>query len=147
MKGVIKPDHSPSNKFEILVVGLPVLLTPTTMGALEDELDKAELPDKTAASGGNSTATEIEITIPIHHKGEMAAMEAWYLESKDPVLPTYKKAATFTYYTISGAVAASYAGVGVFPSKRSLPEQDMEGEGELGVCTWTLSIDDHQPIG
>jgi len=148
MKGVIKPDHSPSNKFAVIVVGLTVpQITPTTMGSLEDELNKAELPDRTAASGGESAPTELEVTIPVHHKGEMAAMEAWYRESKDPVSPTYKKAATFVYYTISGGVAAAYAGVGVFPSKRALPEQDMEGEGEMGVCTWTLSIDDHQPIG
>lgn len=145
MKGVILPNPSTGNKFSIMVAGLP-LLTATTMGKLEDELKKFDLPDNTTASGGESKPTELEFTIPLHHKLEMLAMEAWYAESHDPVLPSYKKEAVITYYTMAGDVpAAVYLASGVYPSKRGLPEQDMSKEGELGVCTWTLSIDSAVP--
>jgi hypothetical protein len=145
MKGAIKPDHMATNKYELLVLGLPPL-TPTEISGLEDELQTTELPDRTRASGGNRGPSEMEITLPMHHLVEQAAMELWYKESQDPVVPSYKKVATLLHKSISGAVLRTYSLIAVFPTKRVLPDLEMSNEGEMAVVKWTLSVDDILPV-
>lgn len=145
MKGTILPDHMATNKYQLLVLGLPPL-TPTEVSGIEDELETTKLPDRTVASGGNRNATEVEISLPMHHTVEQAAMELWFKESQDPVAPSYKKAATLIHKSISGAVTKTYSLIAVFPKKRALPDLEMENEGELAVVKWTLSIDDVLPV-
>ncbi len=145
MKGAIKPDHAPVNNYELLFLGLPSL-TPVEMSGLEDELQTTELPDRTRASGGNRGPSEFDIAIPMHHKTEIAAMEIWYREGQDPVLPTYKKPGTVIWKTVSGAVAASRTLVGAFVSKRVDPDGEMANEGEQANVTYTISVDDILPL-
>ncbi len=145
MKGVIKPDHMPTNKYELVIIGMPPL-TPTTMSGLEDELETFDMPDKTVVSGGNRKAGEFEITIPLHHKVEMAAMELWFQEGQDPVSPLYKKPGTAIYKSISGTVISAYALIGAQVVKRKLPDADMGSEGEIALATWTIKLDDHKPV-
>lgn len=145
MKGAIQPNHMSTNKYQLLVLGLPPL-TPTEVSGIEDELETTTLPDRTVASGGNRGASEMEISLPMHHLVEQAAMEVWFKESQDPVLPSYKKVATLIHKSISGAVLKTYSLIAVFPKKRSLPDLEMQNEGELAVVKWTLSIDDVLPV-
>ena len=145
MKGKIKPDHMPVNKYELIVIGLPPF-TPVTVSGIEDELQTVDLPDRTKASGGNRGPSEVVITLPMHHLAEQAAMEIWFAESQDPVSPTYKKIGTLIHKSNSGQVFRSYTLKDVFPSKRSLPELDMANEGEQAVVEWTLQVDDVLPI-
>jgi|SRR5690606_2416877 len=145
MKGEIQPDHMPANKFTLQVVGLVDLRVQEVSG-LEDEIQVVDLPDRTVASGGVRNATEFDIMIPMHHTPEMAAMEAWFRESQDPVSPTYKKPCTLIHHSISGAADRSYTLLGVFPKKRTLPDLDKADEGEMTLCTWTLSVDDIVPL-
>ena len=141
MKGDIRADHIPVNKYVFAVLGL-IDMTVTAVSGLEDELQTTELPDRTRASGGNRGPTEFEITIPAHHLSEQVAMELWFRESQDPVLPTYKKPCTLTLKSISGNLIYSISLIGVFPTKRGTPDLEMANEGELAGIVWSMSADD-----
>jgi len=145
MKGVIQPDHIPTNNYELLILTLPKI-TAVTMSGIEDELETTELPDRTVASGGNRKATEVTLGVPMHHLVEQAALEVWFTEAQGPVSPSYKKAGTLLYTSASGEVVRSYTVIGVFPKKRSLPEGEMKNEGEQANVEWVFSIDDLLPI-
>jgi hypothetical protein len=145
MKGVLKPDHIAVNNFELLVLGMPALTVLEVKG-LDDELQKTELPDRTMASGGNRKATEFTMKLPMHHLVEQAAMEIWFREGQDPVLPTYKKAATLIHKSISGQVLRTYSMIGIFPFKRTLPDLEMKNDGEMATTEWSMSVDDVLPI-
>lgn len=145
MLGDINPDHIPTNKYQLLILGLPPL-TCTEISGLETELVTAEMPDRSVVSGGQQSASEFTIMIPEHHIVEQAAMEAWLIESTDPVLPTYKKVGTLLAMSISGGTVVSKSLVGVFPKKRALPDREMVNEGEMAAVEWTLSVDQVLPI-
>lgn len=140
MKGSIRPAHIPLNKYVLQVFGLPPL-TPITVSGIEEELQAVDLPDRTRASGGHTGPVEFTIAIPMHHTIEMAAMEVWFRESQDPVLPTYKKPVTLIHQPIGPGAARVYQMIGVFPTSRALPDLDLANEGELAVVEWTLSAD------
>lgn len=145
MKGSIQSDHMPTNKYLLQIVGL-LPITATEISGIEDELETTELPDRTMASGGNRKASEFTMKVPLHHAAEQAAMEIWFRESQDPVLPTYKKPCTLTHQSISGNASRNFSLVGVFPKKRKLPDLEMKNEGELAVVEWTMSADDILPL-
>lgn len=145
MKGVIDPDHIPVNKYELNFLGI-VGLTPTEVSGLEDELETTDLPDRTRASGGNRGPSEITIMLPMHHTVEQAAMEIWYRECQDPVLPTYKKVGTLRHNSLSGNISRSFTLNGSFITKRVLPDLELENEGEMASVEWTISVDDIIPI-
>lgn len=145
MKGEVQKDHMPDNKYQYLVLGL-LPLTVVEMSGIEDELNKTELPDQTIASGGSRKPTEFTISIPLHHREEQAAMEAWYREAQDPVSPSYKKIGTLLNKSLSGTKVASWSTAGVFPWKRATGELKMGGEGAMLVVEWSLSADEIVPI-
>lgn len=145
MKGVIQPDHMPVNKYRLIVTGLPDLVL-TEISGIEDELETADLPDRTRATGGNRKAIDFTMMLPLHHRVEQAAMELWYREGQDPVSPGYKKAATLVHTSISGNTTASFTLVNVFPTKRALPDLEMVNEGEMAAVEWSMSADDIEPI-
>lgn len=145
MKQVLQADHIAVNNYELLVLGIPPL-TPVEISGIEDELETTDLPDRTVASGGNRGTGDWTMMVPMHHLVEQAAMEAWFLESQDPVLPTYKKVATLIHKSISGAVLRTYSMTGLFPYKRALPDLEMENEGEMANVEWSMKHDTINPI-
>lgn len=145
MKGAIKPDHMPVNNYQLLILGFPPL-TFTKISGLEDEIEKAKMPDRTVASGGNRAASEIVASMPLHHKAEQLIMETWFRESQDPVLPTYKKTGTLIVRSISGLVVSARALSGVWPFKRKDADMEMDNEGEIALVEWSISIDDVKPL-
>lgn len=145
MKQTLLPDHIPVNNFDLIVVGAPVLQF-VTFDGLEEELDTVDLPDRTKASGGNTKAIETTATHPMHHTIEDAYLELWFAEGQDPVIPTYKKAATLLNRSISRLNVRSFNCIGMFPSKRKTPDNDMANEGELAVKEWTFMIDRVLPL-
>lgn len=145
MKGAIKPDHIPVNKYTLTVLGLPPL-TPVEISGLEDELETAEMPDRTVATGGNRKASEFTMMIPQHHLTEQAAMELWFREGQDPVSPTYKKVATLIAKSLTGNVTVTRSLIGVFAKKRKDPDKEMKNEGEIALVEWTMSVDDILPV-
>ena len=140
MKGVLAPDHIPKNKYTLRVLGLPPI-TFTAVGGLEEELETVDLPDRTRASGGNTKPIEFTVRVPTHHVVERIAMENWYQEGKDPVLPTYKKVGTLTKRSLSNIAFVSYIITGLFISDRKTQDLEMENEGELDEIEYTLSGD------
>jgi hypothetical protein len=144
MKGVIAPDHVPVNNYQMIVNGLPPLVF-TEVSGIEDELEKVDLPDRTTASGGNRKSTEVTVKLPAHHVVMRQAMENWYKEGQDPVSPTYKKNATYILTSLSRLQAISYRLTGVWVSGRTLPDGEMENEGEMAVIEYTLTVDDIDP--
>jgi len=145
MKGDIRADHIPINKWTLLVLGMP-MLTITEQSGIEEELETTDLPDKTRASGGNTLPVEFTAKIPMHHLEEQVAMELWFASCKDPVSPLYKKAATLIHKSISSRVLKTYSLIGMFPTKRKLPDLDMNNEGEYASVEWTFSADLPLPI-
>lgn len=145
MKGVIDPDHIAVNKYRLQFLGF-VNLTPVEIGGLEDELETTDLPDRTRASGGNRGPSEFTIMLPMHHTVEQVAMETWFRESQDPVLPSYKKQGTLIMERISGQGDRSFTVTGAFPTKRVLPDLEMANEGEMATVEWTISVDDIIPV-
>lgn len=145
MKGAIKEDHIPTNNYQLLLLGLPPI-TVVTLSGIEDELQTVELPDRTQASGGNRTATEFTIGVPMHHLIEQAALELVFKEGQDPVTPTYKKTGTLIHKSITGTLLRTFTLVGAFVSKRALPDLEMNAEGEQAIVEWTIKVDDILPL-
>lgn len=145
IKGVIQESHIGVNKFAMFVVGLPPL-TPTTVGGLEEEIASIELPDKTTASGGRTGIVELTMSIPTHHVEEEAAMEIWFLEGQDPVLPTYKKAATLTMTAIDDGTIRAFAFTDLWCFKRTLPDRELDNDGEMSATEWGLKASQMLPL-
>jgi len=145
MKGSIQPGHIPVNKYQLLFVGLPQI-TAITVSGIEEELQTIDLPDRTKASGGNTGSSECTIAVPLHHTVEIAAMEAWFRESQDPVTPTYKKSGSLLMGSVSlTGPTRTVQLINVFPTKRKYPDLEMEDEGKMATVEWTLSIDQILP--
>jgi len=140
VKGAIQADHIPKNKYRLKVVGLPDI-TFTFVGSLEEELETVDLPDRTAASGGNTKYTEFNVRMPTHHVAERIAMENWFVEGQDPVSPNYKKVGTLTKQSLSSMAQANYLMQGLFVKKRMTPDLEMSNEGELDELEWTMCCD------
>lgn len=147
MKGVIDDNHIPLNKAEMYVIGtISPSFTIVQVSGLEEEVETRDLGNKTKASLGRTGPVEFEISIPMHHTLEVAAMELWYKETQDPVTPTYKKPCTFVFNSVDGSIGKTYSLAGVFPAKRKTPIFAMENVGGMATLTWEMKADDMLPI-
>jgi len=141
MKGTISKDHIPASKYQLLFVGMPPL-TITEISGIENELDVAELPDRTVASGGRTKPSEFTFRIPAHETVQLAALELWYSMCKGDVDPAYQLSGTLIMQSISGNLLRTYSVIDAFPSKRVLPELSLESEGEMTTIEWTMRCQD-----
>lgn len=146
MKHVLLPDHIPTNKYSFVVAGLGGTITATSVGALEREIDKVELPDRTAASGGRTKPIEFEIKVPAHHLEEIALMDNWLEQAQDPVDPNYKKTGTLSMISISGLQRYVGTLIQLWAQKDATPELEMASEGDLAEKTYTMCCDDFLPV-
>ena len=146
LKGKIKADHMPVNLVQLNVPGLGAI-TAVTVGAIEEALERVVLPDRTAASGGQTQPVEFSITVPMHHDVEVRTLDLWYEEGKEPVSPTYKKTGTIRWPSLSGRKKRGYTLAGLFVSGRNLPEGDMSNEGEAAMIEYAMSADVVLAIG
>lgn len=144
IKGVVLKDFVQVNKYLLSVTGLPPLVL-TAISGIEEELQTTDLPDATKGSGGRTNPVEYDITIPAHHVVEQAAMESWFDECKDPVDPAHKKLAVLTLFTQSGNPLVSFTLPDTFPTKRALPDLELENEGEMAGFVWSMSSDEMIP--
>lgn len=144
MKHVLLPDHIPTNKYVLAFAGVNPI-TFTSVGALEEEIDKVDLPDRTSASGGRTKPIEFDVKVPAHHGVEVAAMENWLAEGQDPVSPGYKKTGTLSMISLSGALSFVGTLVGVWNFKRGTPELEMNSDGDLSEITYSLCTDQFLP--
>lgn len=145
LQGTIQPDHIPVNKYRLSVAGLIPLLF-TEISGFPDDTDVVELPDRTKASGGNAKPFEFTAKMPAHHTAEIAAMEVWLAEGRDPITPTYKKPVTFAMFSGSGAIVRQFILLGTWVVGVKTPDLAMENEGEMAVYEWKFSVDARIPI-
>jgi hypothetical protein len=145
-KFVIQQDHIPVNKYRLTVPTLPPI-TFVSIGALEKELDKVDLPDRTTASTGRTKPGETEVKVPAHHAVEIAAMEAWFQEGKDPISPTYKKVGTLTLISGTRLFTKPLTIIGMWIYKGATPDLEMNDDGEMAVMTYTACWDDILGLG
>ena len=145
LKGIIQPDHASLNQFRLSVFGL-LDVTFITVSGISEELQIVDMPDRTKASGGQTSPIEFTAQTMIHHTVERVALEAWYKEGQDPVTSTYKKIATLTSKGISGAIKASFLLSGCFIYSMTLPDFDKTNEGEPAMIEWGFSADDMLPV-
>jgi len=141
LKGVIKPDHVMDSKFTLQMVGM-IPITVITIGDIDEEMDASETPDRSRRSGGRTKPVAFDITIPMHHATERAAMEVWYRMGKDPINPAYKKVGALIGYTQSGVAFVKYTFTGMWLTKRGIPGFDRGGEGAVQMLTYGCSADE-----
>jgi hypothetical protein len=145
LKRLVKPDHIPLNNFKLTVQGMIDILFISVSG-LDEELESVDLPDRTAASGGNTKAGAFTAKQMMHHVQEVAALEQWYKASMHPVDPAYKKDALLKFKSISDRVSSTYSLRGIFPHKRVIPNPDMNDEGKAAEIEWTFRFDEIKKI-
>lgn len=145
LKGKIQNDHMPLNKATLKVPGIATL-TAVLISGLEENLQTVDLPDRTAASGGQTEPVDFEISIPMHHESEIAAMEIWFAQGRDPVIPGYKRPCTLQWPSLSNRKRRSYTLVGTLVAGRALPDADMANEGEMAMVRYPMRCDEVLPI-
>lgn len=142
-RGEIQPDQVNLNNFQLMVIGLPPI-TFTSVGDLEQELKTMILPDGQAASAGISDPFEFDAEMPMHHVVELAAMEIWWIECNDPVMPTAYKPGTMIYKSASGNLQLILMLERLFLKKRKYPAGESRSE-DMAKVTWTISCDNMLP--
>lgn len=146
LKGTIQDGHMPRNKYTLTLVGVLGDITFLKVTGLETEIDAADMPDRTWASGGQESHTELEVEIPMHHAGDVTAMEVWFQEAQDPVSSTYKKVGTLTFTSNNNSRELSWQLVGCWCFKRSLSDAEMASEGEQMTITYGIKVDSLIPM-
>jgi hypothetical protein len=144
LKGKIKENHIPLNKFELIIAGL-VQITLTTTDDIEAALAVVEMPDKTKRSGGQTGAVEFTGTIPMHHDVEIAALELWFKQGQDPVQSGYLKAGSLVFYRNDGT-PRPFEFVNLWISSRKIPGGDMKSDGEAAMLTYKFQADEVLPV-
>lgn len=146
MQSVFLPDHIPVNNYELIVLPGPAKLECVTISGLEEEIEMIELPDRTRASGGNVKPFSFTISHPKHHIIEDAFMEQWFQSATQPILPGYKRPGSLIIRSVSNLIIRTFNMIGMWPSKRTTPDLDMNNEGELYVTEWEINCDRIIPI-
>lgn len=140
LKGLIQPDHIPVNKYELTIVGMGNVIF-TTVSGLETEVAAIDLPDRTKATGGQPSAAELTVTVPMHHASEINLMDVWFGEAQDPVTITYKRAGVLTHSSGTGDIVQQYSLIGIWCSKRKLPDLAFDDDGAMAEVEYTLNVD------
>ena len=139
-KYVLSPNPILTTNYRLQVVGLPEIPF-VTIGGLEAEIPKVELPDKTQVSSGRTNPGETEVAVPAHEAVAVAAMNAWHEQGQDPINPSYKK--TGNMVIDSGNFMSTYTKtmIGIWVSKEGTPDVAMGEDGEMAVLTYTICYD------
>jgi len=145
MKGLIQDDHMPLNKYILTANGEDYVFT--EVSGIEEELNTVQMPDRTVRSGGRTNTIEFTVMLPLHHVEEQSRMEAWFEQSQisgieNGVDPNYKRTGLLRAISLSGAVEAQWSLIQLFPSKRALPDFEMNNDGEMAQVEWTLVCSD-----
>lgn len=144
LKGVIAENRIQVNLYKANVQPGIGAVTFTSIGALEEEMDRHNLPDGTSRSGGRSKPIEFEVKVPTHHDLEIAAMDLWWREGQHPQSPTYLKVFSLTDFDTMGLPRRSITLLNTWISKRGEPERTLgDEEGTMSEITYTLVSDEN----
>ena len=142
-KGSLSVGYIPNNKFTLSIPELGVGdLKIIEVSGIEQELETVELPDKTVATSGRAGIVEFTIKIPAHEDGAIAALDRWFMQCRGTVATDYKKDGTLALQNTYGDAVSSWAISGMFPMKRTLPEMNAAGAGDLSMSEWAFKADD-----
>lgn len=144
LKGKIHENHIPLNTYELLIAGLPTLVFTKTEN-IEEGVAVIELPDRTRASGGQTTSVSFSAEIPLHHHVEVGALELWYKQAQSPVDPAYRKAGSLMFYALDG-MPRTFELSNLWISKRTIPGGDMSNDGEMAILTYQFEADEVTPV-
>lgn len=139
-KYTLSPNPILTTNYRLQAVGLPDIPF-VTVGGLEQEIPKVDIPDKTQASSGRANPSETEVTVPAHENVAIAAMNAWFEQGQDPIDPSYKKTCNMVYDSGNFINARNLTMVGVWVSSQGTPDVAMGEDGEMAVFTYTLCYD------
>lgn len=144
-KGTVEAGAALSNSFRLEV---PILGTIyfVKVGALEQELKTAIMPDSTAQTTGKVDPVEFEASSMAHHGTEILALEAWYAACKSGA-PFHKQIGTLHVLGADGEPVRSYLLDGLLLKGRTIPELDAAGDGEAVIYGWKMIVDNVVPIG
>jgi hypothetical protein len=145
IKNVVQPNRVQVNKYQLIVqpgVGSVLLVS---IGGLEEELDKVDLPDRTSRSGGREKQGETEIVQPMHHDLEVLAVETWYRMCKN-TLPLYLKLGILMIFDEWGSPRKRYTLPNCWLSKRKHADLELDNDGEMATITWTMNYDQIIPM-
>ena len=141
IKGTIQTDVFPTSKY-VLIIGGMMPLTILSIGALEEELETIELPDRTRVSNGNTKPLSFDVVTPAHHLEEQIQWEEWWSECKNPVSSLAYRIGTMAQLSASESVFRTSSMSGLFIMKKSASELDMANDSDFSKITWTLSAND-----
>jgi hypothetical protein len=145
LKGIILPDHIPVNKYELTIVGMSTIVM-TSVSGLETEVPAIDLPDRTKATGGQPSSAELTVTVPMHHASEILQMDIWHTEAQDPITITYKRAGILEHKSGTGDIIKQYTLIGIWCSKRKLPDLAYDDDGAMAEVEYTLQVDSVMPL-
>jgi len=140
-KFTLSPNPILTTNYRLQVVGLPDIPF-VTVGGVESEIPKVEIPDKTQASTGRTNPGEFEVAVPAHEFAAIAAMDLWFNEGQDPIIPSYKKTGNLTNDSGNNISVFNTTLIGVWVSKKGTPDLAMGEDGDMSVITYTLCYDD-----
>ena len=141
IKNVLLENRIPQNKFRNVIQPSVGEITFISVGDLEEELDFVDLPDRTSRTGGRTKQIEFEVVQPMHHDIEVAAMEAWYTECKDPVSPDHLKIWTYTRIDLGDNPRRVTVLDNCSVMKKVESESDLDNDGDMATITWTIKAD------
>jgi hypothetical protein len=141
IKGVLDGNRVQVNKFQLFIAGVSLPPVFTRISGLEVELDAIDLPDRTTRSGGREKPLEFEVDQPMHHTVELLSMEAWWLMCANTV-PGYIRVGALVMYDEYGFARKTGTLTGMWISKRSHSDLDLDNDGDMAIITWTIKADD-----
>lgn len=144
LKGKILENHIPLNTFELAVTGMPQL-TLTKSDNIEESVAVIELPDRTRASGGQSSSVSFSGEVPMHHQVQVGALDLWFNQSKSPIDRGYRKSGSIMFFALNGTPRI-YELLNLWVSKRTIPGGDMANDGEMAVVTYQFEADEVVPV-
>lgn len=140
MKYGLAPNPILTTNYKLQIVGAPPIPF-VSVGGLEQEIPKVELPDKTSHSSGRTNPGETEVAVPAHEAVAITYMNIWFAQGKDPIIPGYKKTGLLT--VDSGNMLSIFARtmIGCWVSKEGTPDVAMGEDGEMAVIKYNISYD------
>lgn len=140
LKGVITKDIIAGNKFTLAIDNVEIVAV--SVSGPEENIQVAELPDGTTASGGRTEASEITIVIPQHMAQGKQVMDLWFQACKDPVQPNAYKNVTVTGTSSTGAIVSTDTHIGVWVKTRKSADYALEDGTTMTVLEYTCSVDE-----
>lgn len=144
IKGASQPGSAMSNLYVLRFRGLPPIGF-TTVGAIEQKIGMAKMPDGSWQTTGKVEGIEVEVKLLLHHVVERLAVLAKFRETRAGA-PTYKMAGTLDLVNPAGVPIVSFSLAGAAFSGWALPELAAAEEGKPIELACTLHVDAAEPL-